>query len=112
MFQSVYEILIIISLSLGIIGTIAGWFRSEKAAKIAKTAKFIKDQVDKYVPVAEEMITMTGPEKKKFVMQSVSDQAKILGYNIDLEEVSKAIEEIIAITKKVNVQKQVQEVEE
>jgi hypothetical protein len=106
MFESIYEILIIISLLLGIVGTVAGWFKSEKAKKIAKSTNYVKDQVEKFVLVAENLQGMTGPEKKKYVMQAVAEKAQSMGYNVKAEEIDKTIENVINITKRVNVKKE------
>jgi hypothetical protein len=49
---------------------------------------------------------MSGPEKKKYVMQAVSDKAKSMGYDVKAEEIDKTIEHVIEITKRVNVKKE------
>lgn len=102
MFESIQEILIIISLLLGIVGTVAGWFSSEKAKKIAKNTLAIKSEVEKYVQVAEELKEVSGAEKKQYVLKAIEAEAKSKGLNFNAEEVSNLIEEIIEITKKVN----------
>jgi hypothetical protein len=106
MFESIYEILIIISLSLGLVGTIAKLFKSEKAKKIANSTNFVKEQVDKFVLVAENLQGISGPQKKEYVIQAVSDKAKSMGYDVKAEEIDKIIEHVIEITKRVNAKKE------
>jgi hypothetical protein len=107
MLQSIYDILIIVTLLLGIAGTIAGWFRSEKAKKIAQKLNFLKEQVETFVPIAEELGGMSGPQKKKYVMDAVQEKAKSFGYDIDLDQLSQMIESVIVLTKRVNYKEEI-----
>lgn len=104
MFSQIQEILIIVVLLLGIVGTIAGWFNSAKAKKIAETANKLKTEVEKFVPIAEQLATLKGAEKKAYVLAQVEAAAKEKGFAFDVEEVSKLIEDLLSITKVVNVE--------
>jgi len=109
MFESIQEILIIVTLLLGIVGTVAGWFKSDKAKKIAKNSITLKEQVEKYVQVAEELSETSGPEKKQYVLTKIKEEAEKQGFNFDADQVSSLIEDLIKITRKVNITKEEKE---
>ena len=44
-----------------------------------------------------------GADKKEYVMAAIESSAKTINYDIDLEEVSSLIDQLCAMTKKVNV---------
>lgn len=44
-----------------------------------------------------------GGDKKEWVMEQVKSSAKTINYDIDMEAISKLIDSLIALTKKVNV---------
>lgn len=104
MLSQIQEILVIIVLLLGIVGTVAGWFNSSKARKIAETANKLKAEVEKFVPIAEQLGTLKGAEKKAYVLAKVEEVANEKGFVFDAEEAGKLIEDLLAITKVVNVE--------
>jgi hypothetical protein len=56
------------------------------------------------MPEAEEKFG-TGPERKEYVMNNIKSLCATLDYEVDIDNVSEMIDAVIAISKKVNVNK-------
>lgn len=59
-------------------------------------------EVMKYMAVAEEKFA-SGVEKKEFVLAMIAEFAKTVEYDINLDAISKAIDDMCQMSKKVNV---------
>jgi len=97
----IWEILTGILTIIGII--LAIWAtKSEKGKKYLKAYNEVKGQIEHYIKVAEQFENATGAEKKKFVIEVVTDY--ILYYNLPIskEIVEEILEAVIDLTKNVN----------
>ena len=56
------------------------------------------------MPEAEEKFE-TGPERKEYVMNNIKSLCDTLDYEVDIDKVSEMIDAVVAISKKVNVNK-------
>lgn len=81
------------------------FIRSAKAKKAAEQAIEIANAVLPYIEEAEKLIHYSGEEKKEYVMTKANQFAIDNGIAFDAEDVSAKIEELIGLTKQVNISK-------
>lgn len=103
-----------LEVTLSLIGTILGLIittltflakslKGAKAKKIAEQAVKISEIVLPYIKEAEKFISYSGDEKKAYVIQKASQFAQINKIALDADELSLKIDELVALTKQVNV---------
>lgn len=76
--------------------------KNSKAKKILETSVKIAEAVQPYIIEAEKFINYTGEEKKSFVMTKANQYAIDNKLKFNVEEVSKQVETLVALTKQVN----------
>ena len=77
--------------------------KSAKAKKIAEQTIEIANAVLPYIEEAEKFVSYSGEEKKEYVMTKANRYAIENGIAFDEEAVSAKVEELISLTKQVNV---------
>mgnify|MGYP005801754615 FL=1 len=79
--------------------------------KLIKALKEVKEKINKekiteklpeLIEEAEKFIGYSGKEKKEYVMDKIGEYAEELGIKADLQFVSEKIEELVKLTKGVN----------
>ena len=110
---------VIVSLSgaaLGLLITamtfIVKFCKSAKAKKIAEQTIEIANAVLPYIEQAEKFVSYSGEEKKEYVMTKANQYAIYNGIAFDEAAVSAKVEELISLTKQVNVRKKTGAVQE
>lgn len=103
-----------ISFLLGLVTTLVPYLKTAKAKKNAEKLvkalsgfELIVEQIQPYVVKAEQFRNFSGPERKEWVMTQLKLLA--LEHSIVFDEVaiSEKVEEVVATTNKVNVNKNV-----
>lgn len=77
--------------------------KSVKARKVAEQTIEIANAVLPYIEQAEKFINFSGEEKKEYVMTKANQYAIAKGIEFDAEAVSNKVEELIFLTKQVNI---------
>ena len=73
-----------------------------KAKKIAEQTIKMSNQIMFFIRQAEQSTTISGKEKKAFVMSRARSYAQAKKISFNEEKVDEKIEELIALTKQVN----------
>lgn len=114
--MSVEEIIRIASLSaslfislIGAIITLIGWI---KTAIKNKNWTVLRTELQNFVSKAESFANFTGVEKKEIVLAWTANFCNSKGIKFDVEKVSAEIEELVALTKKVNQREKDKQVEQ
>ena len=80
--------------------------------KLIKTLNEVKERINteqieekllELIEEAEKFIEYSGKEKKEYVMDKIGEYAEELGIKADLQFVSEKIEELVKLTKGVNI---------
>ena len=97
------------SACLGLIATVATlvakFAKSAKAKKAAQQTLEVCNAVVPYIEEAEKFTNYSGEEKKAFVMTKARQYALNAGIKLDEEQVSQTVEELVELSKQVNVGK-------
>lgn len=100
------EVVAITSAALSLLTTIfvlvAKLTKNVKLRKLAERITFFREQVEKYVALAEEIVNFKGKDKKEWVVTKVNQAAIDAGIQFDADVVSQLIEEVVNLTKIVN----------
>ena len=95
--------------TLGLLGTtilfLKKFVKNKKLKKVLEKAEEVTKEIIPYVMEAEKFINYTGEEKKNYVMTKLNQFAIKNNIKFNEEEASKKIEELVALTKQVNVAK-------
>ena len=75
-----------------------------KTAIAEKNFNNIMRLVIDLIPEAEEKFS-NGEERKEYIMNNIKSLSQTLGYEVDFDKISEMIDQIVAVTKKVNVDK-------
>ena len=103
--EDIKLIIYIISLALTVIwliATIISKSKNKKCRKIAETTLEIIGYCRDAVEVAEKFTSYSGSAKKEYAMTYVTNLCMKYGIAIDQQEISNQIENLIALSKKVN----------
>lgn len=104
--ESIQVIISLIGITIGFIATTATFLlkflKNEKAKKLSQSLLTITDVIIPYIEQAEDLITLSGEEKKQYVINMVKTFAKSNNLNLDNYFVDSKIEELIVLTKQVN----------
>ena len=100
-------ILSITATGIGLLITALTFFtkflRNAKAKKLAQNIIDISNAIIPYIKQAEQFLNYTGEEKKEYVITKVNQFALENNIPFDIEVVSSKIEELIVLTKQVNI---------
>lgn len=77
--------------------------KNKKINKVLEQAEEVTKQIIPYVMEAEKFINYTGEEKKKYVMTKLNQFAITNNIKFEEEETSNKIEELVKLTKQVNI---------
>ena len=92
---------------LGLLATaltfLVKFLKSAKAKKAAELTLSIANAVVPYIEEAEQLAHYGGAGKKEYVMNRVREYTKSIGTEFDAAAVSDKIDELVALTKRVNV---------
>lgn len=104
-------ILSVAGTALGLLVTtvtfLAKFIKNAKAKKAAENIVDISNALIGYIEEAETFLNYSGEEKKQYVMTKANQFAIESGIKFDAEAVSAKIEELVGMTKQVNVNKSV-----
>lgn len=99
-------ILSVAGTALGLLVTTITFFgkfiTNSKAKKAAENIVEIADAMLPYIEEAESFVNYSGAEKKQYVMTKANQFAINKGIKFDSQAVNDKIEELVALTKKVN----------
>lgn len=84
--------------------------KSKKLARLANDVNLVAKEAQKYVVAAEQFVNYAGKDKKEWVKTKVNQFAIENKIKYDEKLVDDLIEEIVAITKKVNAREKDKEV--
>lgn len=109
-----------LEIMLSLIGTVIGLLitvltfvvktiNNTKAKKIAEAAVKIGNAILPFIHEAEKITTYSGEEKKTYVMTKASQFAAENHISFDAEQVSEKIEELVTLTKQVNIKTKIKE---
>lgn len=87
------------------IAFIAKYFKARSSKKIAEHNVEIRDNLLNLIIEAEKFIAKTGEEKKAYVMKKIEQFSQENNVTFNAENIGKKIDEIIALTKQVNVKR-------
>lgn len=62
----------------------------------------VRDALLGLIGEAEKLATLTGEQKKAYVVAKINDFIAQNGFSVDADAISRAIDEIVALTKSVN----------
>ncbi len=103
---------LILSMSATIIGLIittitflSKFVKSAKAKKVAENIVEIGNAILPYIEEAEKLIAFSGEEKKAYVMTKANQFAIENNIKFDANKTSEKIDELIALTNRVNIRK-------
>lgn len=104
--MAVEEIIRIVSLSVSLFITLTGFIitlvKSIVSAVKTKNWNALKVELKNFITKAEGFEHYTGEEKKEIVLAWASNFCASKGMKFDAEKVGSEIEELVALTKKVN----------
>jgi len=105
--ENIEVFLSIAATALGLLITaitfISKFIKSAKGKHIADSAVKIGTAILPYIQHAETFAGYTGSEKKAYVLDRAFDYAAEKGLEFDFKAVSAKIDELITLTKKVNI---------
>lgn len=93
----------VISLIIAVITFIAKFLKSEKAKTTAENIVQICDEILPLIKQAEQFVNFSGQEKKEYVMTLMRKYALDNGIYLDCQMLAEKIDELVALTKNVNV---------
>lgn len=100
--MDILNIILSIILGLGALTPVViALVRYIKLAIQEKNFVDIMDIVLDLMPEAEEQFD-TGAQKKKYVMDNIKSVSDILGYKVNLNDISKMIDALVSLSKKIN----------
>ena len=102
------EIIKLVSVLISLLVPLTGFITAIVKLIKDKQWNILKSMLCDFMIKAESMENATGEEKKKAVLDWCKGFCQQQGINFNEEQVSKAIETLIDLTKKVNAQKQTQ----
>lgn len=79
------------------------FIKSAKAKKFTENLTKIGNSILPYIEEAETFLNFTGEEKKQYVMTKANQFAIDNGIKFDSVAVSSKVEELVSLTKKVNI---------
>ena len=107
--ELVYLVLVVISIILSIVAWILRKSSNKKAQNIAanleglaSNALSINNLAQKYITLAEQFIEYSGDDKKQWVISHIKEECINAGIKYEDATIDKAIENLIAFSKKVN----------
>ena len=77
--------------------------KNKKLKKVLEKAEEITKEIIPCIMEAEKFVNYTGEEKKNFVMTKLNQLAIINNIKFNEEEISNKIEQLVSLTKEVNV---------
>lgn len=77
--------------------------KNKKLKRVLEKTEQITRKIIPYITEAEKFVNYSGAEKKEYVMTKINQFALENHIKIDQEEISKRIEELVSLTKEVNV---------
>ena len=77
--------------------------KNKKLKKVLEKAEEITKEIIPCIMEAEKFVNYTGEEKKNFVMTKLNQLAIINNIKLNEEEISNKIEQLVSLTKEVNV---------
>ena len=92
-----------VGLLITLLTFIVKYCRSSKARKMAEQAIEVANAVLPYIEQAEKFVNFSGEEKKEYVMTKANQYAIQNNIKFDSAAVSQKVEELITLTKQVNV---------
>lgn len=109
--ENIEIILSIAGTALGLLITtvtfLLKFITNTKAKNIAENIIKIGDAILPYIEEAETFIGYSGVEKKKYVMTLANQFAIDKGIQFDSAAVSRKIDELVALTKTINIKKEI-----
>lgn len=104
--QSIKEIITIISACMGLLATVTGFLiplvKNVKAKNKLSALNKLAATLQSLIVDAEQLADLSGAEKKEYVLNKASGYAINNDIPFDRQLVSDKIEEIVALSKKVN----------
>ena len=92
---------------LGMLGAIILFIKksvkNKKLTNVLEMAEEFTERIIPYIKEAEKLIHYTGEEKKNYVMTKLNQYAIENKIKFNQEEASKRIEELVGLTKEVNI---------
>ncbi len=95
----------VLSLLITSITFITKFLKSSKAKNIAENILEICNALLPLISQAEKLTNYTGEEKKKYVMTLIRQYAFDKKLSFDYQEISEKVDELVALSKDVNVDK-------
>lgn len=77
--------------------------KNKKLKRVLEKTEQITREIIPYITEAERFVNYSGAEKKEYVMTKINQYALENHIKFNQEEISKRIEELVALTKEVNV---------
>jgi len=93
----------IIGLTITLLTFLIKFIRSKKAKRVAEQLIKVENAILPYIREAEKFTNYSGAEKKAFVMTKACKYAIDNRIAFDEKNVSEKVEELVALTKQVNV---------
>lgn len=106
MLENLGAILSIASAAVGLLITtvtfLMKFIKSAKGKKTAENIIKIGGVIETFIKEAEKFVNYTGTEKKAYVMAQATSFAVRNGIDVDNDDISAKIEELVSLTKEVN----------
>ena len=93
----------VVSLIVTTITFIAKFIKSNKAKNIAQNVVELGNAIIPLISQAEKLVHYTGEDKKEYVMTLIRQYAFNKNLSFDYQEISEKVDELISLTKEVNV---------
>ena len=93
----------VVSLIVTTITFFAKYLKNKKAKIIAENVVEIGNAILPLISQAEKLVNYTGEEKKEYVMTLIRQYAFNKNLTFDYQEVSDKVDELVSLTKEVNV---------
>lgn len=103
-----WEIAMIVLIAISAILALVAIFKEggfKKLVSYLQSAEVVRDKIEEYMMVAEEMKGLNGAEKKDFVINETMKFLETQGVHFPIQEINVIIEGIINLSKKINKRK-------